>query len=249
MSSNYSKSVYSGRSHRDSVPESWGTVQSGSRTPTPSHTSTTFAHRSNPSYPSPHYGFTGLAPYAETPGTPFVGTVPLPYQYCGTPAPFAPYMSTIPLPDDVSMNPLLRYPPKATFNVTYHHSSIAFRDNLSSNDVAIYPAVHSLTLGLSFICAGKTVDVRASTPHGLTVRDVFVTLSSFLLSVPTSHELSTLRPDILARGKATQHARRTRNETQGLRWADFLGDCVYFGGLVKNMNGVHEVHFVSAPLA
>ncbi|KAJ4471483.1 hypothetical protein J3R30DRAFT_3709975 [Lentinula aciculospora] len=261
MSSYYSKSVHSAR---DSGIESWGTVHSGSRTPTPTHTSPAYtqsssgaySHRSNTSYPLPCYGPStpfgispSLAPCLPTPGTPYLGSVSLPQQYIGTPAHHATHLSTIPLLHDATINPLLNYPPKAVFNVIYPCSSIAFRDGLSSNDVALYPPVASLVLGLSFICGGKTIDVRASSSCGVTVHDVFVALSKLLFSTPSSYDMSAIHPEIIARGKVPQKARRMNNDYPHLRWADMLGDCVYFGGLAKIPNGVYEVGFVSAPLA
>ncbi|KAH7869990.1 uncharacterized protein C8R40DRAFT_1073628 [Lentinula edodes] len=263
-SSHYSKSVHSARSHRDSDIESWGTAYSDSRTPTPTHTSSNYAqpsgaysHRSNPSYPSPSYGpsspFGGfsasLASYPQTPGTPYLGSVPLPQQYVNTTAPQTPYLSTIPLPGDGTLNPLLSYPPKAVFNVTYPCSSIAFRDGLSSNDVALYPPVQSIVLGLSFVCAGKRISVQASSSRGLTVHDVFVALSNLLLSTPTTYDVANIQPDVYARGKLLQSARRRNNGYPHLRWTDLLGERVYFGGLANIGNGVYEVGFVSAPLA
>ncbi|KAJ3995658.1 hypothetical protein F5050DRAFT_1808461 [Lentinula boryana] len=258
----YSKSVHSARTDRDSSIESWGTVHSDSPTPTPNRIasyaqSDAFSHRSNSSYPSPSYGpsspFTGfspsLSPYAQTPATPYMGVVPLPQRYPNTPAPGAPLLSTIPLPGDVTLNPLLRCPPRAVFNITYPCTSIAFRDGLSSSDFALYPPVQSIVLGLSFVCPGKTIDIKASTPHGVTVHDVFVTLSNFMLSTPPSSDMSNIHPDRLARGRVSQQQRRKNSGHPYLRWTDLLCECVYFGGLTKTVGGVHEVCFVSAPLA
>ncbi|KAE9402837.1 hypothetical protein BT96DRAFT_936898 [Gymnopus androsaceus JB14] len=239
MSSYYSKSVNSVRSHRDSETESWGTV-TGSRTSTP-----TYSHRSNPSYPSANYG--PSTPFtAHTPGTPYWSPVPLPQQYNGPTAPPAPYIPTVPLP---SVNPLLQYPPKAVFNVTYGCNSIAFRDGASSADVAVYPPVHSLVLGLSCLCPGKRIDVKSSSPNGVTVHDVFAALSRCLLSPISSYELAALSPVVIAQGRATQSARRRTDVHSSMQWVDLLGHHVYFGGLTKTLNGIYELTFMPAPMA
>ncbi|KIK60946.1 hypothetical protein GYMLUDRAFT_598560 [Collybiopsis luxurians FD-317 M1] len=256
-SSHYSKSAHSARSHGDSEVESWGTVYSGSRTPTPTHSAVppnAYAHRSNASYPSPHYGpsssFGGFSPsYSQTPGTPYLGSVSLPQQYCVSPVtPSGPHLLSVPLPAESAINPLLKYPPKAVFNVTYSCSSIAFRDGLTSNDVAVFPPVHSMVIVLS-ICHAKKFTVTSSSPNGVTVHDILIAISKCMFSAPQPYELSSLHPNIVARGKASQMARRRMNDTTGLRWLDFLGDCVYFGGLVKTPSGSYEVGFVPTPLA
>ncbi|KAJ3709861.1 hypothetical protein C8R42DRAFT_729809 [Lentinula raphanica] len=267
--SHYSKSTHSPHTDRDSI-GTWGTLSSETSAPPPSHYSSThsqsaaLSHRSNPSYPSPSYGpsspFTTFPPtvatFVPTPATPYLNhAVSLPQQYPGTPAPGAPLLSTIPLPDvgiiATTLNPLLRCPPRAVFNVTYPCSSIAFLDGLSSNDLAVYPPVQSILLGVSFICSGKTLAVRVSSPRGVTVHDVFTSLSSFLLSTPSQSDMSRIHPDRLVRGRRTQDNRRKLNGSDypHLRWTDLLCECVYFGGLTKTVDTVYEVGFVSKPLA
>ncbi|KAF5364502.1 hypothetical protein D9757_011961 [Collybiopsis confluens] len=247
-SSDYSKSVHSARAHQASEIESWGTLHTSSRTSTPAHTArsspSAYSHRSNPeSYPSPLYGpssplggFSPLLSYSQTSGISY-GSGSLPPQY-GVSAPHVPDVH-LPSASDPIVNPLLSYPPQAVFNVTYPCNSIAFRNSLSPNDVALYPPVQSMTLILS-ICPTKNITVACSSPGGVTVHDVFIALSNCVFSAPHSYELSGLRPDVIARARASQSARRRANDTSGLRWLDFLGGYVYFGGLVKVSGDAYE---------
>ncbi|KAF5377720.1 hypothetical protein D9757_009394 [Collybiopsis confluens] len=225
-SSDYSKSVHSARAHQASEIESWGTLHTSSRTPTPAHT----------------VGFSPLVSYSQTSGISY-GSGSLPPRY-GISAPAV----HLPSASDPVVNPLLSYPPQAVFNVTYSCNSIAFRNGLSPNDVALYPPVQSMTLILS-ICPTKNITVACSSPGGVTVHDVFIALSNCVFSAPHSYELSGLRPDVIARARASQSARRRAHDTSGLRWLDFLGEYVYFGGLVKVSGDAYEVQFVSSPSA